>query len=272
MTTGILGGRGLAVIAVVHEVLAHRSTGHRRDVLQRSGIGRRGAHDDRVVHGTVALKGLDDARNGGRLLTDGDVNADHVVALLVDDRINRNGGLTGLTVADDELALSAADRNHRVDSEDTGLHGLMHGLTRNNAGGLELDRAHAVGLDRSLAVDGHTERVHDTAEHGLAGGYFHDTTGRLDLIVFLDCGDVTEEHGADFVLFEVLSQAVDDLAALAHELEELACHSVLQPVDTCDTVAHLDDGSDLARFDTGIEGIELLAQCLVNRLCGDFSH
>ena len=46
----------------------------------------------------------------------------------------------------------------------------------------------------------------------------------------------------------------------------------LRPIDARDTVADLDDGSDFARFDARIERIELLAQCLVNRLCGDFSH
>ena len=65
---------------------------------------------------------------------------------------------------------------------------------------------------------------------------------------------------------------VDGLAVGTHELEELARHGVLEAVDARDTVADLDDGSDFARFDARIERIELLAQCLVNRLCGDFSH
>ena len=76
----------------------------------------------------------------------------------------------------------------------------------------------------------------------------------------------------DFVLFEVLGHTVDGLAVGTHELEELARHGVLEAVDARDTVADLDDGSDFARFDARIERIELLAQCLVNRLCGDFSH
>src|SRR5207302_10534061 len=36
---------------------------------------------------------------------DGDVNADHVLALLVDDGVDRDRGLAGLAVADDQLAL-----------------------------------------------------------------------------------------------------------------------------------------------------------------------
>ena len=234
--------------------------------------GRGGVHDDRVLHRAVLLQRLHQAGDRGRLLADGDVDADHVLALLVDDGINRNGRLAGLAVADDQLALTAADGDHRVDGQDAGLHRLLDGLALDDAGSLELHRAHAFGLDGALAVDRHAERVHHAAEHLFARGDLHDTTGGLHLVVFLDCGDVTKQHGADFVLFEVLGHTVDGLAVGTHELEELARHGVLEAVDARDTVADLDDGSDFARFDARIERIELLAQCLVNRLCGDFSH
>ena len=48
--------------------------------------------------------------------------------------------------------------------------------------------------------------------------------------------------------------------------------AALQTVDARDAVADLDDGADLARFDARVERVKLLAQCIVNRLCGDFSH
>ena len=35
-----------------------------------------------------------------------------ITALLVDDGVNRNGGFTGLAVADDKFALSTPDGNH----------------------------------------------------------------------------------------------------------------------------------------------------------------
>src|SRR3546814_12684808 len=49
------------------------------------------------------------------LLADRDVDALHARRLLVDDRVDRQRGLAGLTIADDQLALTAADRHHRVD-------------------------------------------------------------------------------------------------------------------------------------------------------------
>ena len=40
----------------------------------------------------------------------------------LEHRIHRDRGLTGLAVANDQLTLSASDREHRIDREDTGLH------------------------------------------------------------------------------------------------------------------------------------------------------
>ena len=37
--------------------------------------------------------------------SDGDIDADDILALLVDDGIRCNGGLAGLAVADDQLTL-----------------------------------------------------------------------------------------------------------------------------------------------------------------------
>ncbi len=42
-------------------------------------------------------------------LTDGAVDADEIVLGVVDDGVEQDGGLAGLTVTDDELALAAAD-------------------------------------------------------------------------------------------------------------------------------------------------------------------
>ena len=95
---------------------------------------------DGVLHGAVVFERLHHLRHGGALLADGDIDADHVAALLIDDGVERDGGLAGLAVADDQLALAAADRNHGVDGLDAGLHRLFHGLPRDHAGREALDR------------------------------------------------------------------------------------------------------------------------------------
>ena len=111
---------------------------------------------------------LDGLRDGRSLLADGDVDALHALALLVEDRVDGDRGLAGLAVADDQLALAAADRGHRVDGLDAGLQRLVHRLAAGDAGRLDL---HAAGVgvgDRALAVDRFAERVDDAAEQRVA--------------------------------------------------------------------------------------------------------
>jgi len=48
---------------------------------------------------------------------------------LIDNRIDGNGGLAGLPVADDQLTLSAANGDHGVDGLNASLQGFAHRLT-----------------------------------------------------------------------------------------------------------------------------------------------
>ncbi len=68
------------------------------------------------------LQHLHELGDGRALLADGDVDAVELLLLgaaldvqrlLVEDRVERHGGLAGLAVADDQLALAAADRDRR---------------------------------------------------------------------------------------------------------------------------------------------------------------
>src|SRR5207253_10159200 len=61
------------------------------------------------------------SRDRRAFLPDAAINANYVAAFLIDDGVENDGGLAGLAVADDQLALSAADRNHAVDRLDAGL-------------------------------------------------------------------------------------------------------------------------------------------------------
>ena len=128
------------VAAGIAEKLAHRAGGIRRDVLQRCGFGGRRRDDDGVVHRARIGQNLHHLRDRRALLPDRAVDANHVAALLVQDRVQNDGGLAGLAVADDQLALPAADRNHRVDGLDAGLQRLAHRLPVHNARSDALDR------------------------------------------------------------------------------------------------------------------------------------
>ena len=229
------------VLAVVEEVLTHRAAGVRRHELDRRGLVGRRRDDDRLLERVVLAQRLGDLHHGGHALPDRDVDADQVLVLVVDDRVERDRRLAGLAVADDQLALAAADRDHRVDRLDAGLHRLLDRLALDDAGSLELSRARLVGLHVALAVERVAERVDDPAEQFVADGDLEQATGALDRVALLDLVPLAEEDGADVVGLEVQRQA----GHVVRQLEHLERHAVVEAVHARDAVADREDGPDL---------------------------
>ncbi len=244
------------VAAVEHEVLAHRGSRERRHPLDRRGLrgGRR--DDDRVLHRSGFLQPLVDLGHGRRLLADRDVDADHVLAALVEDRVDEDRRLARRAVADDQLALAAADVRHRVDRLDPGLEGLLHGLAVDDAGRLELERAAVARLDRRTAVEGVAERVDDAADQRVADRDARHAPGALRGVAFLDLLPLAEQRGADVVLLEVEREPGDPVL----ELEHLQRDGGLEAVDAGDSVADLEDGPDLGEVGLDVVLLDLLAE------------
>ena len=172
-----------------------------------------------------------------------------VERLLVEDGVERDRGLAGLAVADDQLALAAADRDHRVDRLEAGRHRLVHRLARDDAGRLDVDAGALVGDDRALAVDRIAERVDDAAEQALADRHFDDRAGALDRLAFLDLAVLAENDDADVVGFEVERHA----ARAVLELDHLAGLNLVEAVGAGDAVADGEDLADLGHFRFGAE-------------------
>jgi hypothetical protein len=189
------------------------------------------------------------AGDGGALLADGDVDAADLllrvagtpVVALVDDRVDRQGGLAGLAVADDQLALAAADRGHRVDGLEAGLHRLVHRLALHDRGGLQLQGAAALGLDLAEAVDRAAQGVDDPAQVSLADRYREHLTGALHRLALLDTAELAEDDRTDLALFQVQRETEGSVL----ELQQLVRHRRGKALDLGDTVAGDGDRTDL---------------------------
>ena len=226
---------------LLHPVLAHGAARVGGQVLERGRVGGAGQDDHRVLEGAVTLQRGHRLGHRGLLLADGHVDALHPQALLVEDGVDGHGGLAGLAVADDQLALSPADGGHGVDGLDAGLQRLAHRLAPHDAGGLDLEATGLGGGDGTLAVERLAERIDHPAEQGVAHPHREDATGGLDQLLLLEAGVVPQDDRADGLLVEVESQALGAVL----ELEDLVDGGAGQPGDPGDAVAHLDDASDL---------------------------
>ena len=260
------------VHAVIHEPFAHRRAGERREVLVRGGIGSRGHDDDGVRHRACLFQLGDDARDVRLLLADGDVNVVEravspcrrtssrrlVHARLVDHRVHADGGLAGRTVADDQFALAAANRNHRVNGHDAGLHRLADGFAPDDAGRDFFHRIKRGFLDRPFAVHRLAEHVHHAAEQALAHRHGEQLAGGLDFLAFVDAEIIAEDDRADFGFFEVEREADDAVA----EVEHLVEHRVGETFDLGHAVGDFADGADVLlrhrRLDAGDLGFDFL--------------
>ena len=197
------------VLAAVAEKLTHCAAGVGRQVDERGRLGGAGGDDDRVAERPVLLQGGSHAGDGSLVLADRHVDADQVFAFLVDDRVDQQGGLARLAIADDQLALSAADRDHGVDRLDAGLDRGVDRLACDHTGRDHLYGAGLLGFDGSLAVDRLPERVDDAADQLLAHRHLDDPARGADLVAFLDVLVRAHDHGPDHVLLEVQGHPVD---------------------------------------------------------------
>jgi hypothetical protein len=237
------------VLSVVQEVLGHRAAGVRRHELDRCGLVGGGGDDDAVLERVRVLEQLRQADDRRHPLTDRHVHRDDPGVLVVHDRVGRDRGLAGLAVADDQLALAAADRDHAVDRLDAGLERLLHRLTLHHARRLELGGAGFLGIDLALAVERQAERGDDAPQQTRADWDLEQAVGALDRVALDDLLPLAEEHGADVVGLEVQREADH----VVRELEHLERHAVLEPVDAGDAVADGQDGADLGQV--GLAGL-----------------
>jgi hypothetical protein len=240
------------VLTVVKEVLGHGAAGVGSHELDRRGLvgGRR--HDDGLLHGTVLDQRLGQLNHCGHALSDGDVYADQIGVPVVDDGVDRDRGLAGLAVADDQLALATADRDHRVDGLQPGLHRLLHRLALNHPGSLEFGHARVGGVDIALAVQGAAQGIHDPPEQGLPHRDLEQVSGALDRVALDDVLPRSEQHDAHVVGLEVQGQP----GHVVGELEQLEGLAVLDPVDPGDAVGNRQHGPHLGEL--RLPGIQAL--------------
>src|SRR3989338_1930786 len=160
------------VLAFVHKILADGRARKRREILQSRRRGSRRVDDDGIFERALLAQLFNDARGLRFLLPDRDVYANRPPLFrrvaLADDGVYRDGGLPGAAVADDELALAAPDRDHRVDRLDAGLHGLRDGAPVDDAARLPLDRHERRFLERALSVQRLAQGVDDAPQKLLA--------------------------------------------------------------------------------------------------------
>ncbi|MND74633.1 hypothetical protein D3C80_662300 [compost metagenome] len=194
--------------------------------------------------------------DGRLLLTDSHVHAADAAVLLVDDGVDGHRGLADLTVADDQLALATAYRDHRIDRLVAGLYRLVDRLTPDHARSDLLDRIGFLGIDRAFAVDRVAQGIDHATQQFRTNRNLEDAAGALGAHAFVQALVAAQNHGANGVLLQVQRHTVD----AARELDHFAVHYIGQTEDAHDAVRYADDGA----FVTGLRGHIKLGDTLLD--------
>ena len=207
---------------VIHEPLAHRGAGKRREILIGRAIRSGRGNNCRVGHRPGFFENTERTSDVRVFLSDRDVDAiERTIILrpaflgglvqtrLADDGIDRNRALAGRAITDDQLTLAAADRNHRIDRHDAGLHRLTDAASLDDAGRNLFQRIKRFGLDRAFAIDRLAERVDDATEKGLADRHLQKFSRRLYFVAFGNLCRIAEQNRADLRFLEVQGETED---------------------------------------------------------------
>ena len=168
----------------VTEVFAHRATGVRGDELHSCRIRSGGGNDDGVFQRAVLFQRAYHVGDRRSLLANSHVDTGHALTLLVQDSVHCDSGLTRLTVTNDQLTLTTADRHHGVDRLDTGLQRLGHRLTPDHARCNFFDFVGQLVTQRTFAVDRLTQGVNDTTLQLRTDRHFQNAARALDGVAF----------------------------------------------------------------------------------------
>ena len=100
------------VFTAVAEELAHSTTCIRCDILQSRSFRSSRSNHNRVFHCTMLFQFAYYVSNRRRFLTDCNINTDNACTFLVNNSIQCYGCFTCLAVTNDQLTLTATNRNH----------------------------------------------------------------------------------------------------------------------------------------------------------------
>src|SRR5699024_6497437 len=129
-------------------------------------------------------------------------------------------GLADLTVANNQFALPASDRHHRIDGLLSRLYRLVHRLACDHARRNLFDRRGLVRTEIALAVDGDTQRIDHSTEQRFTHGHFQHLAGGTDFTALRDVPVIPHDHSTNRVTLEVQCQTV----GTAREFEHFTLH------------------------------------------------
>ena len=172
------------MLSFIHKILAHCASGIRRNILQRACLGSSRRHYHGVFHCSVSGKCFYQRSHCGSLLSDGNIDTDHVLAFLVNDRIYCQRCFSGLTVADDQLSLASSNRNHGINGLNSCLQWFMYRTSFADSRRRTFNSPKFFCYNRSRSVNRLSQSIDHAADHGVSHRNRHYLSGTFHCLAF----------------------------------------------------------------------------------------
>jgi len=125
------------------------------------------------------------------------------------------------------------------------LERLVNALSFDNTGSLCINGSCFCCCNSAFAIDGLSECVYNSAEHSVPYRNFYDSACAANFVAFFDFTVITEDNATYVVFFKVEDHAVD----FVREFNKFTCHSLVEAVDSCDTVTNLNNSTVIRSFE-----------------------
>ena len=250
------------MFSCISEILANGSSCERSIISQCSRIRSSCSNHYGIIQGSVLPESIYNIRYCRSLLTDSYIYTVNRLACLVgtaliDDGIKGNRCLSSLTVTDNELSLSPANRNHGIYCLETCLQRLRNRLTEDHSRSLSLERhLHQITSQPSLAVKRFPQRVHNPSKHRFPDVYRSDTACASYGHSLLDPVCRTQKNCSHIVFFQIHDNRHDTVI----KLQKLTSLSVEQTIKAHNTITDLQYLADLFILKFGSDFLQLTEQ------------
>ena len=102
------------ILALLHPLFTNCTTRIWCDVLQWCKFGCCCCNNNCIIHGSEGFQCVYNRRYCRLFLTNCNIDTKDILSFLIDNRIKSNGCLTSLSVTDNQLTLTTANRDHGV--------------------------------------------------------------------------------------------------------------------------------------------------------------
>ena len=133
------------------------------------------------------------------------------------------------------------------------IYRLIYRAALDNAISRGFHRTDLGRLDGALGVNGLTQGIDNASQQILTYGDGYDTTGSADSVAFLDILTAAEHNSRDAVLFQAECHCIHS----AFKLQQLVRHTLIKTVQAGNTIADLDNCTDIIHIDLGAIVLDL---------------